>query len=117
VYLNEKAGTHRTISGGLTDQAGIIEGLDEIVKEFLAASAEDKKSIVTKAEEIASTLDGSAASHAKTYLKSFKNALEKGDEYAAKEVERLERLLKGAVSPNKVDDFVVKKNILTSFVN
>lgn len=42
-------------------QAGLVDGLDEIVKEFLVASAEDKSSFITKAEEVASTLEGSAA--------------------------------------------------------
>ncbi|KAG6543894.1 hypothetical protein Mapa_014734 [Marchantia paleacea] len=40
-------------------------------------------------------------SHAKTYLKFFKSIVEKGDAYAKKEAERLERILSGAVSPNK----------------
>jgi protein disulfide-isomerase A6 len=116
-YINEKAGTHRSSSGQLSDEAGLIEELDEVVKGFLGAAAQDKKSFITKAEEIASTLEGSAASYAKTYLKSFKSVLEKGDSYAKKEVDRLQRILSGAVSPNKVDEFTVKKNILNTFVN
>jgi hypothetical protein len=47
------------ISGRSLCQAGVLEALGDVVKEFLAA--DDKKSVVTKAEEIASTLTGSDA--------------------------------------------------------
>lgn len=116
-YLNEKAGTHRTSTGLLGDGAGKVEDLEEVVKNFVTASPEDRQAFVVKAEEVAATLEGYAASYAKTYLKIFKNVIEKGDGYAKKEVERLERILSGAVNPNKIDEFTVKKNILTSFVS
>ncbi|BBN14363.1 protein disulfide-isomerase A6 [Marchantia polymorpha subsp. ruderalis] len=115
-YLNEQAGTHRTPSGGLTENAGKIEELDVVAKELVSAPAEERTSLLKKAEEAAVKLEGIAASHAKTYLKFFKSIVEKGDSYAKKEAERLDRILSGAVSPNKVDEFTIKRNILTSFV-
>ncbi|KAL2623345.1 hypothetical protein R1flu_003550 [Riccia fluitans] len=115
-FLNKEAGTHRTPSGGLTENAGRIEQLDEVAKELISAPAEERHSILKKAEEAASELEGAAASHAKTYLKFFKSIIDKGDAYAKKEVERLERILSGAVNPNKVDEIIIKRNILTSFL-
>lgn len=42
-------------------QAGIVESLDPLVKEFLAASDEDKKSALSKLDEEIRKLSGSAA--------------------------------------------------------
>ncbi|KAH1199175.1 putative protein disulfide-isomerase A6 [Glycine max] len=58
-------------------QAGIVESLDVLVKEFVAASDEEKKSVFTRMEEEVEKLKGSASRHGKIYLKVAKNYLEK----------------------------------------
>ncbi|KAL3690774.1 hypothetical protein R1sor_004425 [Riccia sorocarpa] len=115
-FLNKEAGTHRTTDGLLSETAGRIERLDEAAKQLIAAAGEERHAILRKAEEVASELEGSAASHAKYYLKFFKSIIEKGEDYAKKEADRLERILSGAVNPNKVDEITIKRNILTSFL-
>ncbi|KAE9611836.1 putative protein disulfide-isomerase [Lupinus albus] len=60
--------------------AGIVERLDALVKEFVAAGDEEKKALFTKIEEEVGKLKGSASRHGKIYLKATKNYLEKGSE-------------------------------------
>ncbi|KAG5129204.1 hypothetical protein JHK84_035601 [Glycine max] len=61
-FINEKSGTSRDVKGQLTSQAGIVESLDVLVKEFVAASDEEKKSVFTRMEEEVEKLKGSASS-------------------------------------------------------
>ncbi|KAH1246724.1 putative protein disulfide-isomerase A6 [Glycine max] len=92
-FINEKSGTSRDVKGQLTSQAGIVESLDVLVKEFVAANDEEKKSMFTRMEEEVEKLKGSASRHGKIYLKAAKNYLEKGSDYAKNEIQRLQRIL------------------------
>jgi protein disulfide-isomerase-like protein len=114
-FINEKAGTHRTESGGLLDVAGIVDSLSETVKDFLAAGADKRQEIYDKAVEVVSTLTSTQATYGQTYLKVMKSILEKGSEYVTKESGRLERLLKTTLSPQKETEFSIRKNILRLF--
>uniref|UniRef100_A0A0E0KYP1 protein disulfide-isomerase n=1 Tax=Oryza punctata TaxID=4537 RepID=A0A0E0KYP1_ORYPU len=49
------------------------------------------------------------------YVNSAKKIMEKGSEYTKKESERLQRMLEKSISPSKADEFVIKKNILSTF--
>jgi len=56
-YLNEKAGTHRLVGGGLSDSAGRIVDLDELARKVSAAiSDEEKNPIYTELQEVLSKL-------------------------------------------------------------
>ncbi|TYH10066.1 hypothetical protein ES288_A07G148400v1 [Gossypium darwinii] len=92
-FINEKCGTSRDTKGQLTSKAGILPSLDTLVKEFVSASNDDKKTI---------------------YLKAAKSCLEKGADYP-KEIERLERILDKSISQAKTDEFTLKRNILSTF--
>ncbi|KAI5056425.1 hypothetical protein GOP47_0028732 [Adiantum capillus-veneris] len=116
-FINEKAGTSRDSKGLLTPEAGKVHSLTTLVEEFLAAEAEAQQKVAAKIEEEAQKLKGAAASYGKLYVKAAQKALEKGETYAKKEVERLERLLSGHVSPLKADELTLKKNILSLFVS
>ncbi|KAL1535048.1 Protein disulfide-isomerase like 2-1 [Salvia divinorum] len=115
-FINEKCGTNRDAKGQLTSKAGIVEALDALVKEFISAP-EEKKSVFKKLEEEADKLDGSAARYGKIYVKAAKSCLDKGSDYANKEILRLERMLAKSISDGKRDEFTLKKNILRSFVS
>lgn len=115
-FINERAGTSRDSKGLLTAEAGKVHTLINLVDEFLSAEAKDQKEIVGKLEAEAEKLKGTAASYGKLYVKAAQKALEKGEEYAKKEVERLERLLSGHVNPLKADELTLKKNIVSLFV-
>ncbi|EXB59326.1 putative protein disulfide-isomerase A6 [Morus notabilis] len=115
-FINEKSGTNRDGKGQLTSKAGIVSSLDALVKEFVAASDEEKKVVFSKIEDEVEKLKDSTARYGKIYLKVAKNCLEKGAGYAKKEIERLERMLEKSISPAKADEFTLKKNTLSLFV-
>ncbi|XP_027107914.1 probable protein disulfide-isomerase A6 [Coffea arabica] len=114
-FINERTGTSRDAKGQLTSQAGIVESLDILVKQFVSASDEEKKSIYTQLEDEAQKLTGPSARYGKIYLKAAKSCLEKGADYAKNEIERLERMLAKAINAAKADEFILKKNILSTY--
>uniref|UniRef100_A0A0A9ECP9 PDIL2-1 n=1 Tax=Arundo donax TaxID=35708 RepID=A0A0A9ECP9_ARUDO len=66
-------------------------------------------------EEEVSKLSGAAAKHGKIYVTIAKKILEKGNDYTKKETERLQRMLEKSISPLKADEFIIKKNVLSTF--
>ncbi|KAK9206960.1 hypothetical protein WN943_017243 [Citrus x changshan-huyou] len=92
-FINEKCGTSRDGKGQLTSTAGIVASLDALVKEFVAASGDEKKAVFSKIERGVEVLEGSTARHGKIYLKVAKNYMDKGSDYAKKEIDRLQRML------------------------
>lgn len=115
-FINEQAGTSRDSKGLLTSEAGKVHALTHLVEDFLSAGMEAQKEVVTKLVAEAEKLKGTAASYGKLYIKVAQKALEKGEGYARKEVERLERLLSGHVSALKADELTLKKNVYSLFV-
>ncbi|KAL5700949.1 protein disulfide-isomerase [Ranunculus cassubicifolius] len=114
-FINEKAGTSRDAKGQLTSTAGIVSSLDALVKEFASASDDEKKTLLSKIEEEAEKLKGSAAKYGKIYSKVAKSCVDKGADYVTKETSRLQRMLEKSISPAKADEFTLKKNILSTF--
>ncbi|XP_065860391.1 probable protein disulfide-isomerase A6 [Euphorbia lathyris] len=114
-FINEKSGTSRDAKGQLTSKAGIIESLDALAKEFVEASDDEKKAVFDLIEHEVEKLEGSSTRHGKIYLTAAKKCMEKGSDYAKKEIERLQRMLEKSISPAKADEFTLKKNILSSF--
>ena len=114
-FMNEKAGTHRTIGGGLDATAGTIEALDTLVQKFTGGSSIAE--IAAEATKAAKDLQGDAQyKYAEYYVKVF-DKLTKSDGYAAKELARLDSILKkGGLAPAKLDEFTSKTNILKRFV-
>ncbi|KAF9619970.1 hypothetical protein IFM89_010586 [Coptis chinensis] len=115
-FINEKSGTSRDGKGQLTSTAGIVASLDALVKEFVSASNDKKKAVLSKIEEEVEKFDGSAARYGKIYLKAAKSSLEKGSHYAKNEMDRIQRILEKSISSAKADEFTLKKNILSTFV-
>jgi len=113
-FLNEKAGTSRDLKGRLGDDAGRIAALDTIAKRFVAAGA-DHAALIAEAAETTKGLAADAAKHAIVYTKLFGAVQKRGVEFVKTELARVERLLEGAVSPAKVDEFTIRKNVLTAF--
>jgi len=108
-YINEKAGTQRESDGTLSSSAGRDSALDEITSTFLSG---DKKSLLTKAEDLVKKMTDSAQSAiGKIYVKYMQMVVEKGNDWIATEVQRLERLLSGSIAATKADDFTRRKNI------
>ncbi|KAL0375815.1 UNVERIFIED_CONTAM: protein disulfide-isomerase like 2-1 [Sesamum calycinum] len=116
-FINEKCGTNRDANGQLTSKAGILEDVNKLVKEFVTAKNEEKKSVLKRLEEEADTLKGPSARYGKIYVKAAKSCIEKGSDYAKNEVQRLDRMLAKSISASKADEFTLKRNILSTFAS
>ncbi|KAK8635616.1 hypothetical protein V6N13_004345 [Hibiscus sabdariffa] len=114
-FINEKCGTNRDAKGQLTSKAGILSSLDPLVKEFMAASGDEKKTAFSKIEGEVEKLKGSSSRYGKIYLKAAKNCMEKGADYPKKEIGRLQRILDKSINAAKADEFTLKKNILSTY--
>lgn len=114
-FLNEKAGTHRTPGGGLDATAGTIEALDSIVAKFTGGSSIAE--VAAEATKAAKGLKEDAQyKYAEYYVRVF-DKLSKSEGYAAKELARLDGIIKkGGLAPAKLDEFTSKTNILKRFI-
>ncbi|KAI9875873.1 MAG: hypothetical protein M1830_007863 [Pleopsidium flavum] len=109
-FLNENAGTHRAIGGGLDAKAGTIKALDAVVAKLTAGG-----SLATISEEAQKAGQSLKDKYAEYYIKVF-DKLSKSDGYVEKELARLDGLLKkGGLAPAKVDDLTSRSNILKKF--
>lgn len=109
-FMNEKAGTHRTVGGGLDAQAGLVPSLDTIVQKLTAGG-----SLASVSSEASKAAQGLQDKYADYYVKVF-DKLSKSEGYAEKELTRLEGLIKkGGLAPEKLDDLVSRSNILRTF--
>ncbi|EPE29560.1 Thioredoxin-like protein [Glarea lozoyensis ATCC 20868] len=114
-FMNEKAGTHRTPGGGLDATAGTIEALDSIVSKFTGGSSIAE--VAAEATKAAQGLkEGAQYKYAEYYVRVF-DKLSKSEGYAAKELARLDGIIKkGGLAPAKLDEFTSKTNILRRFI-
>jgi protein disulfide-isomerase A6 len=113
-FMNEKAGTHRVIGGGLDAKAGTIEAVDSILAKYITRGGlndlEKAKSDMSKA------VQGLKDKYAAYYIKALEK-LGKNPEYANKEQTRLAGLLKkGGLAQEKIDDLTKRSNILKRFL-
>lgn len=110
-FINEKAGTHRTVGGALDDKAGTIPTLDSIVSQYISQHNFNKL-----VEEVKQASKDVQERYAQYYVKVTEK-LSQSDAYVAKEFARLKKILeKGGLAPEKVDDIVSRSNILRQFL-
>jgi len=115
-FLNEKAGTHRTVTGELGEKAGLVESFGDLVSKFVKGEKSVRESLVKEAETHAASVAETLRDSATHYVKAMKSVVEKGEDYAAKEVDRLHKILSsGAVSDERADSMKIRKNILSLF--
>lgn len=108
--MNEKAGTHRTVGGGLDVTAGTIAALDSLVSKFTGGEG-----IAEVSKEVQAAVAGLQDKYAEYYVKVF-DKLSTNTGYVEKEQTRLASLLKkGGLAPEKIDDLVKRSNILSKF--
>jgi protein disulfide-isomerase A6 len=112
-FVNEKAGTTRDAKGRLDSQAGRIPELDAIAVKFVEAA--DKDALIKEAEKIVAGLTGAAAENGKVYTRLMGALKSKGKALLESEPARIEKLLSGNVTPAKVDEFTIRRNILAAF--
>ena len=108
-FLNEQAGTHRTVGGKLDASAGTIETLDAIVSKLTGSN------LGTVREEAKKVAQGLKGKYAEYYVKVL-DKIADNKQYAEKEVSRLQKMLKkGGLAPSKEDDLVSRLNVLKKF--
>ena len=111
-FMNEKAGTHRLVGGGLDAKAGTIAALDTIVGKLTGGG-----NLAAISEEATKAAQDLKEKYAEYYVKVLEK-LGKNQSYAEKELARLEGLLKkGGLAPEKTDDLTSRSNVLRSFLN
>eukprot|EP00607_Mallomonas_marina_P005519 CAMPEP_0182428776 /NCGR_PEP_ID=MMETSP1167-20130531/23535_1 /TAXON_ID=2988 /ORGANISM="Mallomonas Sp, Strain CCMP3275" /LENGTH=364 /DNA_ID=CAMNT_0024611863 /DNA_START=55 /DNA_END=1149 /DNA_ORIENTATION=+ len=116
-FLNSRAGTFRTESGGLTEQAGRVAELDSLLSETAGVGGVDD-TLVRKLKETADTLEGASAEFAKMYLSVAKKITEKGKDYLDNELKRLGGMIRSeSVAAEKKTAFMIRSNILKAFAS
>ncbi|KAF5391644.1 hypothetical protein D9757_002339 [Collybiopsis confluens] len=111
-FLNERAGTQRSVEGGLLDTAGRLAEFDTLANKFFIASADARDSVYKEALSLSSA-SGSAAKH---YLRIMEKMVNGTEAYYEKESRRLASILKKrSLSPIKLDEIKIKSNILRAF--
>lgn len=110
-FLNENAGTFRSPGGGLNEKAGLIPAFAEVLQKLVKG---DVSSLGKVTAEIVKLAEKAVEASAPVYVKALEKLAANGD-YLEKEIQRLQKLLaKGGLSPEKIDQFTIKKNILNS---
>lgn len=111
-FINGKTGSQRLLGGALNEQAGRVAALDALAKEF--ADESKREQVLAEATKLAN--EAGEQSDASLYVGVMKKILEKGNNYAASETSRLERMLaSGNVKADKLDSFYKRKNVLKQF--
>eukprot|EP00741_Cyanophora_paradoxa_P006733 tig00001038_g6513.t1 len=115
-FINKNAGTHRVLGGGLSADAGRIEELDTLAKDYVKEAADSRAKLREQATKLAAG-QGDKQSSADYYLKVMKSIDEKGDAYPKTEKARLEKMLNGkALNGVKATEFQKKVNVLSAFL-
>ncbi|KAI7871642.1 thioredoxin-like protein [Spinellus fusiger] len=111
-YLNTHCKTHRTVGGGLTAAAGRTHALDTLAVEFV----KDPKARQRIYEQAQQHVQGTKDKYVAYYSKIMQKVIKEGDAFLATEKARLEKITKAsAMTSAKLDDFVLRQNILNVF--
>jgi len=116
-FINQKAGTHRVVGGGLDATAGTIEALGKIAQQF-AVDGSKLTELAEEAKRVAGDFsEGASYKYAQYYIRVF-DKLAKNEGFVAKEAARLDGLIKkGGLAPSKLDELQSKSNILSQYLN
>lgn len=116
-FINEKAGTHRAVGGGLDTMAGRIPALDELVEQYMSKRAVDgAKDVYERLKQAGKDMSGAARNVYVEYYGKVVEKLSSNPDYVERELKRLEGLLsKGSLAPAKLDDLTKRSNILRQF--
>jgi protein disulfide-isomerase A6 len=113
-FMNEKAGTHRVVGGGLDAKAGTIDAVDMILAKYITSGGLSDVEQATK--DIGKAIEGLKDKYAAYYAKALQK-LGQNPGYARKEQTRLAGLLKkGGLAQEKIDDLTSRSNILGKFL-
>jgi protein disulfide-isomerase A6 len=112
-FLNEHAGTSRNADGTLKEGAGHVAALNDII---ISANGVFDNNFLTSITNAAKDLTGKAAEHGKLYVNAASKVVSKGVDYPAKEIARLEGMLKStSVTAEQKGNFQLRQSILKAF--
>lgn len=115
-FLNGRVGTRRVPGGGLDTVAGTIHVLDQIVQKFTEGGEKLADLAAEARKNVEAFSQDAQYKYAEYYIRVF-DKLSKSDNYAAKELARLDGILRrGGLAPAKLDELQSKTNILRQFV-
>ena len=107
----------RKNSGIYLPLPGCIEEFDKLVDKLLVVSKDERAGVLTEAEVLWDKTHGPRMSkRADIYVKIMRKIVDSDTDFVTKEVERVNKLLKGKVSADKKEELEEKMNILKSFV-
>lgn len=97
--------------------AGCLENFDKLAEEFMQTSdIQERKKKLRLAEDLWDKITSlTEQKSAEIYVKSMRKVIEKNDDFVPKELERVEKLLKGKITKEKQDELQKRINILQSF--
>lgn len=112
-FVNEHAGTHRLLNGDLSWDFGVVDALSvavaRVAQNGVGAAAQAALADVKAAAEKAGESESVAY-----YVKAAERIAEKGADYVATELARLQRTLDGSVAGERRDNMLKRVNILTA---
>ncbi|KAL9975850.1 hypothetical protein ACROYT_G013059 [Oculina patagonica] len=111
-FLNTKCKTNRVSGGRLNTQAGRIDKFDEFAKDFMT-NPDKRDTILEKAKSLVDAQEN--PEDEAVYTKVMEKVLSRGDSFVTTEIERLGRVLNGAISDTKRKEFSIRLNILKQF--
>ncbi|GJP38600.1 hypothetical protein CLOM_g14044 [Closterium sp. NIES-68] len=114
-FVNAMANTMRTKGGLLDDDVGRMKDLDKIAVKYALASKEEREKLKTQMKNTIDFLDAKKDPYAQIYLKIV-DSIDSNERYLADEYARVERMLKTPLPPAKIDQFTIRKHILTAFL-
>eukprot|EP00877_Chromochloris_zofingiensis_P001889 jgi/Chrzof1/11700/Cz06g06030.t1 len=93
-----------------------VEDLDELVKKYMSAAKADKDKVVAEITKKVESLKDDAKENGELYVKLIAKGIEKGEDYFAKELARLERMISsGSVAAAKLTEMAKKASVLGAF--
>lgn len=116
-FLNEKCGAYRVFGKGLLPNAGRQDNLDKLAQEFTKSKDDiERTRVLQKAREQAKL---SGQKWGFFYSKIMERAMKEPNDFPKHEMNRLERILSETsdknLHPQKIDELMIRRNILMSF--
>jgi protein disulfide-isomerase A6 len=111
-HINSKAGSSRLESGQLSTDVGRDSTLDALAHKFWS-NPSDREIILKETEN---AIEKTSSTHHQWYSKFMTVIIKKGDAWVETEKARVQGLIDGGnLAADKVDEFVVRTNVLNAF--
>jgi protein disulfide-isomerase A6 len=89
--------------------------LDELAAKMIASGANVQDVLAQAETAVSAVTDEKETKNAKIYQKIFQAVAQNGATFVQNEAKRLDRMMEGSISPKKLDEFTVRRNILAAF--